>query len=66
MTADYKDRQIESSPDALLIHGYYLPWAASGSPMDRFARSVESHRSADRTRAHLGHCQPSLLGQPRP
>jgi hypothetical protein len=40
MTADYKDRRIECSPDALRIRGYYFPWGAKRIP-HKDIRSVE-------------------------
>jgi hypothetical protein len=34
MNALYKDRWIECTADAVLIHGYYFPWGTKRVPHD--------------------------------
>ncbi|MGZ4181673.1 MAG: hypothetical protein ACXVUL_13450 [Solirubrobacteraceae bacterium] len=53
MSAEYRDRWIECTPDHLVIRGYYFPWGTKRIPYDRIRAVHHVELGLTRGRARL-------------
>jgi len=63
MTAEYRDRWIECTPEHLVIRGYCFPWGTKRIPYDRIRAVRQVKLGLARGRARLWGPRTRVLGR---